>query len=157
MNANVTRQRATHARARGRRAAQSSCPKTPIDAAIIQYTRGGFSRYATPSRRAVTQSPDFSIFTAICACTASTSSMRRGGLMILARNTRDANTATRIPLLRAARRASPHAAVPLRCSTVSSTAVVSSIPISDSQGSSLERNAAITLGRPQSSGTGLQT
>ena len=52
------------------------------DTAIIQYLRGDFSRYATPSRRAVTRSPDCSILRAICACTASTSSISEGGLIM---------------------------------------------------------------------------
>jgi hypothetical protein len=34
-----------------------------------------------PFNRAVTQSPDSSMFRAICACTASTSSIRNGGLI----------------------------------------------------------------------------
>ena len=53
-----------------------------------------FSKYATPFRRAVTQSPDSSMFRAICACTASTSSMSDGGLRIEAPNIRTAINST---------------------------------------------------------------
>src|SRR5581483_1707911 len=66
--------------ATGMRAAQSCTPKIMYETAIIQYLSGDFSRYGTPSRRAVTQSPELSILRAIWACTASTSSIKDGGL-----------------------------------------------------------------------------
>ena len=40
---------------------------------------GGFLRYGAYRRRAVTQSPEVSMLRAICACTASTSSISEGG------------------------------------------------------------------------------
>ena len=49
---------------------------------MAQYTNGAFSRYTTPSSRAVTQSPEVSIFREIWACTASTSSISDGGEMM---------------------------------------------------------------------------
>src|ERR1022692_2587191 len=79
-NRDVTQHNNTVLSAIGIRAAQSWTPNIPKDAAIIQYFKGDFSRYATPSSRAVTQSPDCSMLRAICPCTASTSSIREGGL-----------------------------------------------------------------------------
>src|ERR1700722_16669056 len=62
---------------------------------MAQYTRGAFSRYATPSSRAVTQSPEVSMLRAICACTASTSSISEGGERMQPRYTAPATS--RIP------------------------------------------------------------
>jgi hypothetical protein len=78
-NAAVNQHSAMAANATGSRAAQSWTPRILKAMATAQYMSGDFSRYATPSRRAVTQSPDVSIVRAICACTASTSSIRDGG------------------------------------------------------------------------------
>src|ERR1700733_10327836 len=61
---------------------------------MAQDTRGAFSRYATPSRRAVTQSPEVSMLRAICACTASTSSIREGGETMQPRYTAAASSRT---------------------------------------------------------------
>ena len=77
----VSQHSATALSAIGSRAAQSCTPKIMYDTAIIQYLSGDFSRYATPFSRAVTQSPDSSMLRAICACTASTSSISEGGLI----------------------------------------------------------------------------
>jgi len=62
--------------------------------AIIQYFNGDFSRYAMPSRRAVTQSPESSMLREICACTASTSSIKDGGLTMQPRKTIAATATT---------------------------------------------------------------
>ncbi len=77
----VTKHNSTTAERQG----QAGCPvmhaKNAVRGRHHPVDSGDFSRYATPLRRAVTQSPDWSMLRAICAWTASTSSMRCGGLM----------------------------------------------------------------------------
>src|SRR5207253_4366991 len=91
---NVSQQSRTAEKATGKRAAQSCTPKMRKEIAINQYLRGDFSRYAMPFRRAVTQSPESSMLRAICACTASTSSIKDGGLMMQPRKTSAATART---------------------------------------------------------------
>src|SRR5437763_12711306 len=78
----------------GSRAAQSCWPKIKYEIAIDQYLSGGFSRYGTPSRCGVTQSPLTIMLRAMVACTASTSSCRCGGLKKQPRKMTTANAIT---------------------------------------------------------------
>ena len=59
-NRAVTQHNSTALSPTGMRAAQSCTPNSMYDTAIIQYLSGDFSRYAIPSSRGVTQSPDCS-------------------------------------------------------------------------------------------------
>src|SRR5580700_5794292 len=102
---------------------------------MAQYTKGAFSRYTTPSSRAVTQSPEVSMFRAICAWTASTSSMRDGGETMHPRYTAPATSNTpryRYQFFPVSRHSSL-GALPPESPTFSSTETTPSIPIVDIQ------------------------
>ena len=88
------------ASAAGTRAAQSCTPNAENDRAMAQTCPGGLSKYTTPFRRAVTQSPDSSMDRATCAYAASTSSSSAGGLLTVPRKAIPETASTSQPCAR---------------------------------------------------------
>src|SRR6266404_925317 len=92
--------------------------------------------YGTPSRCAITQSPDCSMLRAICAWTASTSSIRAGGEMMQPRKiAAPISSKIKLDSKREIAPVPPRAMVRLeQYSSVSSTGIVQAIPKGDIRG-----------------------